>query len=220
MDAETREDALLRGTALLSLIVCPMAVGLMAVAPTVTAVVFDPRWATMAPMLAILSALSVFRPMSWTIGSYLLARDKPRWVMLLAFVKVALLMGAIVALAPLGELWACAAVGFAFGLHALLNIWAVRRLDGISAVEMLGGLVRPLIACAPMVGAVYGARHLLALRSLNGTLIALIVEIAVGGLVFVPSALLFAPFTARNLLGLIRKIVFRANPDGDEDVTP
>jgi PST family polysaccharide transporter len=207
MDAATREDALRRGTALLALIITPMAVGLMAVADTAVAVFFDPRWASMAPMLAVLAALSIFRPVGWTIGSYLQARDKPSWVMVLSLAKVLALLGCIAGLSRFGELWACAAVGIAFGLHALASIAAVRRLDGVPFFALLGGLVGPLCASVPLVGAVYGARYLLGLVGLQRTLLALVVEIGAGVLAFAPAAFVCAPHASRNLVGLFRKIV-------------
>src|SRR5215510_1097605 len=58
MDAEQRPRAAVRAAELMGVIVSPFGVGLGAVAPTVVATFFDPRWATMAPMLTILSVIT------------------------------------------------------------------------------------------------------------------------------------------------------------------
>ncbi|HTM44850.1 MAG TPA: oligosaccharide flippase family protein, partial [Polyangiaceae bacterium] len=54
MHLERRRAALLRSLSLLSLIVFPLAVGLGAVAPSLVAVIFDPRWQAIGPMLILL----------------------------------------------------------------------------------------------------------------------------------------------------------------------
>lgn len=209
MDDETRGDVLVRGTGLLALVVFPLAAGLSAIAPTVTGVFLDERWANVAPMLAVLAALSIFRPVGWTIGSFLTARHRPRTVMTLEVAKVVLLLASIVALAPFGELWACGAVGVAFGLYSLASAIVVRVTDRISLKELLGCLLGPLLACLPLVGGVLAARRLLVHIGVAGGWLALAIEIATGGLIYVPSALVLAPATSRNLLGLIKKIFMK-----------
>jgi lipopolysaccharide exporter len=209
MDEDERADALVRGTRLLALVVFPLAMGLMAVAPTVTHVVLDPRWAAVAPILAILSAPTVFRPVGWTISSFLIGSGRPRTVMILEVAKVALLLGSIIALSPLGELWACGAVGVAFGLHALGSVFVVRTTHGISAAALILGVLGPLLACGPMVGAVFGARALLHSIGVQQGVVSLVVEVVTGALVYVPAAFVFAPATARNFVGLAKKMVSR-----------
>ena len=217
MEPEQRRDALVRATALLSLIIAPMAVGLGAVAPTVTSAIFDPRWEQMAPMLAILSALSVFRPVGWTIISYLQAIDRPKTVMVLEVGKVGILLGAIVALAPFGELWACAAVGVAFGLHAAVGIWSVHKFDQVPLFKMSWGVVPPLMACVPMALSVYGIRYYLTSIGWEGGVLALICELLVGMVVFIPSGLLLAPTVSREFIRLVKKALGRGGDEDDDD---
>src|SRR6185503_11117155 len=78
MDVARRPAALVRSMMLLSLVVFPLAVGLGAVAPTLVATIFDARWRPLAPMLVLLSALSVARPLGWAVASYLQAQQLPR----------------------------------------------------------------------------------------------------------------------------------------------
>ena len=41
-------------------------------------------WPAVAPLLLLLSALSVARPVAWTVGSYLISRERTRALMMLA----------------------------------------------------------------------------------------------------------------------------------------
>jgi hypothetical protein len=61
-----------------------------------------------------------------------------------------------------------------------------------------------------MVGAVVGVRHGMAAAGVGSPLVSLIAEIAAGAIVYVPAALLCAPGTARDFLGLLRKAYSRS----------
>jgi PST family polysaccharide transporter len=210
VDVERGRTGLVKATRLLVLIMFPLAVGLGTVATTLTSAVFDPRWVEMGPMLAILSSLSVVRPIGWTIDAYLQARDRTRLLMVLQLGKVIALLAAVAGLAQIGPLWACIGVGVAFGLHALAGMLAVRALDQISLRDMLAGVIPPFIACLPMVAAILAFRqHVLAPAGLAGGVLALLIEVALGGCTFVISALILAPTASRELLQLIREAIFR-----------
>ena len=71
VDDEQRKRMLLRAMGLLGLVVFPMAAGLGAIANTLVATLLRPEWALVAPMLMVLSALSVVRPVGWTLGCFL-----------------------------------------------------------------------------------------------------------------------------------------------------
>ena len=88
LKTEKMADVLRRSTALLALIVFPLAVGLGVVAPTLVAAILPAKWQPMAPYLTVLSALSVARPIGWTVASYLQARDRPVALMWLELFKL------------------------------------------------------------------------------------------------------------------------------------
>jgi lipopolysaccharide exporter len=204
MEPERRASALVRSTALLALIMSPLAVGLGVIAPTATRLFFNQKWAALGPMLMYLSALSITRPLGWTVSSYLQARDRPRHVMWLETFKVVALVGMICAMGRNGPLWTCVAVGVAFGAHALASLWVVQLLDAVPFGAMLLRLAPPLGACAPLVGAVLGARWLLAHAGVHAAWIALPVEITAGAVAYVAAALLVARRTSMDLIKLLK----------------
>jgi lipopolysaccharide exporter len=204
MNAERRKAALVRSLTLLMLLVGPLAFGLGAVAPTIVAAFFDERWAGVWPMLVILSVLSVVRPISWIACAYLQVLDRPRTIMVAECLKTAALLLAIATLGRLGPLFACAAVGVAFGASSVAYVLVLRRVDGIAVRDLVGPIVRPLLACVPLVIAVVALRRGLAPLGPLWPALQLTIEILCGALVFVPSALLIAPRASRDLLGLLR----------------
>lgn len=210
MDSETRRRAaLLRSMRLLILIVAPLALGLGVIAPTLTRALFDPRWAEVAPMLTLLSALSVVRPIGWIGASYLQVKNRPREIMWLEITRTCGLLAAIALLGRLGPLWACAAVGLAFAVGSFGYFWVIRRIDGLTLREQILPLLPPVLACAPMVFAVIAARRgLIALGGASDA-VGLATELLAGALVFIPSALALAPAASRDLLALLRTALSR-----------
>ena len=203
LDDERRKHALVRSMTLLALVVFPLAVGLGAVAETLVAVLFDPRWEAVGPMLMLLAALSITRPIGWTVASYLQARKLTKAVMVLEGLKAVFVVASIATIGRLGVLWTCGAVGIAFALHTLASLWVVRRADAIPLRVSLGGLLGPFAACVPMVLVVLGVRRLAA--GGVGELSLLVLETLGGAIAYVVSAWLLAPRASRELLSRLRE---------------
>jgi lipopolysaccharide exporter len=206
---ERRPFALARAIALLSLLMSPLAIGLGAVAPTLVQALFDDRWSQVGPMLAILSALSVMRPLGAVIWSYLQAAHMPRLVMVLEGSKLVLLMGVLLTLGRLGPLWACAAVGLAFSAHTVASLWVVDRSDKLPLRAIVASIFGPLGACAPMIVAVVGVRHGLARVGLTSAVASVALQVVAGAVAYAPAALLLAPSASRDFLGLVRGLLRR-----------
>ena len=211
MEIEDRKRALVRSTGLLALIVFPLAVGLGAVAPTVVHVVLRPEWHGVAPMLVILSALSVTRPIGWTIQAYLQASHRPRESMWLGLAKIAFLIGAMVVLGWLTSdpLWTCGAVGLAFGLHSLASMFVVSRDDQVSVWTLLGRCAPPLLATLPMAAAIYGIRVAMAHAGGVPPVVGLIAELVTGAVAYVVSGLVLARSIAKDFTDVVRDTIRR-----------
>jgi PST family polysaccharide transporter len=210
---ERRPRALERSSALLSLIIFPLAVGLGIIAyPLIALILPDNDWQQVAPLLAILACLSVFRPITWVLSAYLEAESKTNRLMFLELGKIALLIGGIVVLQPFGLRVASGAVGLAFGATAIAGVVLVMR-EGPSPRRMLAGFLQPLAACGVMATAAWGARAALALAGLDQPALVLVAMIVTGAVAYVGAALVLCRATARDLLGLMKKAVRRPQPD-------
>jgi PST family polysaccharide transporter len=199
LSPERRERALLRSMTLLALIVFPLAVGLGAVADTLVRVLFDERWEAVGPMLTLLSALSITRPIGWVIASYLQAQRRTKTVMVLEALKAMAVVALVATLGRSSVLHTCAAVGIGFALHTLASLWAVARRDGVTLGRSLASLVGPSVACIPMVIAVLVVRRAMAPAE-SSALLQLGLEILAGALSYVAAALIVARGPLRDLL--------------------
>ena len=204
LEASRRPNALLRSMASLGLVVFPLAVGLGAVAPTLVATIFDERWRPLGPMLVLLSALSVARPVGWTVASYLQARQLPRFIFWLEALKLALLVLGLVTFGRYSPLWACVAVGMAFGLHALASLWVVRQKDGVPLRRSLGSLAPALGACAIMVLAVLVVRSAATGLGPVRPVVLLCCEVLSGAFAYALAARLLAREASLDLLAKLR----------------
>jgi PST family polysaccharide transporter len=209
-----RERALSLALRQITLLIAPLALGLGAVATPLCAALFDKRWAGLDVELALLSGLSVSRPIGWIAGAYLQVQNRPRLIMILESAKTASVVVVMHLFAlyarryhAAGEWWACASVGFVFGASALSYLWAIKKGAGISLTEQLGAIAPPLLACVPMVVVVIVAER--ALAPVAPPAARLITEVLLGALVFIPSAFLLAPRAARELCDLIERTLLR-----------
>jgi PST family polysaccharide transporter len=204
MDEAQRRRALVRSIGLLALIVFPLAIGLGAVADTLVAALFNDAWQGVAAYLAILSALSVARPVGWIIFSYLQSQHRTRACMVLEVGKLAAILGGIAALSVMGPYWAAGGVGVGFALHALASMWLLHRTDRVSMRAMLRVMTGPLVACVPMVGAVLAVRHGLCLSECHPA-IGIAVEVTAGAAAYVVSCFVAAREVTGDFLGLLRR---------------
>lgn len=211
-----RQRELVRTTAMSALVVFPLAIGLGTVATTLVNTLLRAEWASVGPMLTILSALAVTRPIGWTISTYLSATDRPGVQMKLSILHVVVLFSGLVGLGLWGgALWACASVGIAFAVHALASVWYVARTDGLPLGGFARGFFLPLGACVPLVAAVLGVRYGLAelgfwVRGVN-----LVIEILAGAVAYVFGALVIARPLALQLIGLVKEAIRRRSGGPD-----
>jgi lipopolysaccharide exporter len=199
-----RKEALLRSTALLALVTFPLAVGLGSVATSLVGALLRPEWNDVGPMVLLLSAMSVVRPVGWTISSYLLARDNPRLDAVLEVLKLVSLVALLLTLGRRGPLWACLSVGLAFAVHAAASMAVLQVLDGVAVAALLAKSGPPLAACIPMVASVVATRLAFAQVGMHPSVSSLVVEITIGAVTYVASAAIIARSASQDLVGLLR----------------
>lgn len=199
-----RPRALERSAALLSLVIFPLAIGLGLVAhPLIAWILPKNEWQEVAPLLAVLACLSVFRPITWVLSAYMEAEQKTGRLMFLELAKIVFLIAGIGLLAPLGLRVAAGAVGLAFGLTAIAGVAMVAR-HGASPARLAVAFVQPLAACVVMGVAVWLAHRGLHLAGIDRPALILFVSIAVGAITYVGAALVVCRETSRDLLRLLQ----------------
>jgi len=206
---DRRARALERTTALLSIIIFPLAIGLGLVADPLIAVILPANeWQEVAPVLVVLACLSIFRPITWVLSAYMEAERKTAHLMVIELAKVGLLLGGIVMLAPFGLRAASAAVGLAYGLTAIASVAMVAR-TGPSPGRLVLGFVMPLAACAVMLAAVWLVDAALARVGVQHPLAYIVADVVVGAITYIAAALVICRDSARDLLDLARQAILR-----------
>ena len=212
-----RPRELVRWVGISALVCFPLGVGLSAVAPSLTWL-FNERWLAAVPMIILLGSLSLTRPIIGTIFAYLQALGKGRTLMILEWVKAGGIVVIMLAIGRTlrvtvsedtnnhyGPYLACAAVGVVmFGSTLSYQVIGARSGD-LPPSKLIFPLVRPLLACVPMVGAVLAVRW--AIGDVNGKLwliLRLIAEIVAGAIVFVGAALVIARKEAKEMIDLLK----------------
>jgi lipopolysaccharide exporter len=204
LPVERRPRALERSTALLSVVIFPLAVGLGLVAYPLIAAVLPAKWQEVAPLLTVLACLSVFRPITWVLSAYMEAEQKTNRLMVLEIAKIVILLIGIKLLAPYGLRVAASAVGIAFGVTAIAGVAIVAR-EGCSLTRLAIGFLQPLAACAVMAIAVYATDRGLSAVGIANPVAHLIVDILVGAIAYVIAALVLARETSKDLLTLLAR---------------
>lgn len=200
---ERRPRALERSTALLSLLIFPMAVGLGVVSEPLVALLLSTEWQGVSPLLLVLSVVSIFRPITWVLSTYLEAQGRTGRLMFLELANLVLLLAGIAALAPLGIAWASAAVGVAFATNAIAGVWMVAR-DGPSPWRLALGFLQPAAACAVMATAVVAVDAAVARAGLVAPAAVLAIDVAVGVVAYVGAALVVCREVAADFLSVVR----------------
>ena len=209
MEPEQRERAVIRAAALMGVVVSPLGVGLGAVAPTVVATLFDARWAAMAPMLTILSIMTVFRPMTWSAIAYVQAVQRTRIVMISSFLRAIVVLSLVAVCGYAGgPSWACIGAGLGYALHSALTIIAVGRATGMRAGAYLRGVARPLLPCIPMFLAVTGIARILSAAGIP-LVASLVVQIVTGAVVYIAAAFVLVRRDADELIRIGRDAIRR-----------
>jgi PST family polysaccharide transporter len=205
MEEAQRARNVVRTAALMAVIVTPLGVGLGAVSGTVVACFFDARWSPMAPMLLVLSVMTVFRPTMWSAIAYIQAVQKTRLIMLSSFFRAIVVLSGVALGGALGDpVWACVGGGIGYALHSIVTIVVAGYVCGYSVRDYLIGISRPLLPCVPMFLAVIGVAHLL---EHGPRLVSLITQVATGAVVYTLGAFVFLRPAVNDILRLGREAI-------------
>jgi lipopolysaccharide exporter len=196
--------ALLRSLGVLAFVMTPMAVGVASIAPTLATAFFPKNWEGVGPMLMVLAVISFTRPISNTVGAYLQVRRQPLVVAVMDVVTLGLLMLALWTVGRLSPLWACAAVGMVFTARLLVWGWVLRRVEGVPLRDFIVPLLPPIVACVPLMAAVFGVHRAFVGSSHRYAVGVLLIEVVVGAAAYLGGAALVARRQLLELATLLR----------------
>jgi PST family polysaccharide transporter len=206
-DPEVRRRGFYRATSLMALLLLPMTAGLAVIASTMVEVFYPPSYADVGPFLAVLASLGAVRSFRNQSSALLQVAGRTGSFALIDGLLVATVLGFMALLARFGPVWSSVGVPFAFTLSLVITIRLLRP-EGIALRGVFLAILRPTLACIPLVAAVLAARHGLADRGIPGVA-RLLVEVTCGVVSYVAAALLIAPAISRDFITLTMGVLRR-----------
>lgn len=145
------------------MVMAPIAVGLIAIAPQAIPLLFGEQWTAAIPVLMALAAAGIPQTIGWTAGDIFKATGRPHLLSLMMLVQIGVTVPLVFAAALLAQdlVWIAAAILLGECIVSAVRLWYMQRLDGISALQTLAAAARPLAAAAGMGLAVVATAHLL-----------------------------------------------------------
>lgn len=186
-DREKTRHIYSKATALTCAITYPLFAGLALCSADFIAFVFGPQWVDAAPCVTLLAVLTLVYFARLYSNSMLTANDYPHLPTLPD-------LGALVMIAICMPLFGTASLAAAMGVWALrlcasvpIDVFNIRRVFGISPLQQLSGVSKPLIACAAMAAVVLSLHAVLGSYSI---FLRLVIEAAAGALTYAAALLL------------------------------
>jgi PST family polysaccharide transporter len=208
-DPGRRPEALLRAMAILAFVTMPLCVGTAVVAPTAVSTIFQARWASVTPMLVLLSLIAPMGPFVGLSFAYFQAGHRTRTMLALQVTTAAGILGFVALLGRLGPLWTCGAVGIGNALCCLVDVIVLRRVDRVPLGRLAMTQLLPLLSCAPMAGAVVAVRWLMRWAAFDVRFVNLAIEVLAGAAAYVVAAWFLARPLVREVAGLLRAAFLR-----------
>ena len=145
-----------------ALISFPAFLGIIAVAPEATRLVFGNQWDPSVPVMRVLAVAGLAQSLLFVNGVVLKSLGKPGWRLVIMTFSVLVLVAAFAVTVQWGIIavaWALVAV-----TYGLAPVWlaAVHRLIDLSPRVYVSQIGAPLIASAVMIAVVFGLKPLVA----------------------------------------------------------
>ncbi|MFT3699941.1 MAG: oligosaccharide flippase family protein [Kofleriaceae bacterium] len=208
MEPAQRQRAVVRSASLLQVIVAPLGVGLGAVSATVVPALFNTKWAGMAPMLTILSIMTVFRPMTWAATAYLQAVMQTRLFMYSSFFRAVVVLSGVYIGGSFGQPeYACWGGVVGYALHSIVTIVVAGRICKFSSASYLIGVARPLLPCIPMFFGVIGLQEVL--HGHMPLVVSLVIQVIAGMAIYAVAALVLVRSASKDIIRLGKEAIGR-----------
>jgi PST family polysaccharide transporter len=148
-DTPRLQHSVRRSGRLLAAIICPIGIGLAAVAPEIVPTLYGDQWVPMIPVLSMLGFSAALRGSTAIASSLFNSQNRVEQAFRYNLIATTLLIGSVVAAMPFG----LEAVAIAIAVNSLFSVFIFRvalGLIGMNSGDLLHILARPLIAASVM----------------------------------------------------------------------
>ena len=149
-DRDRLRRVYLKGTRVVLLMMVPVSLGLLVLAPQLVPILLGEKWIPMIPLLQIYSLMVLFRPVSANTVPFFMGVGRPQDVLYAGIVLSVVMVPAVLLLAGFGVAGVAVAVAISHVVGAAYNLFQVDRILPRSAVETLRAFVPFLSAGTAM----------------------------------------------------------------------
>jgi PST family polysaccharide transporter len=196
-DNSAFRQGVLKSLGLLGAITMPMGIGMVVLASPIVRTLYGEQWLPVIPLLQIVAIVGVVRAMHTLLGNIYKAKGRPDldFKIGLAFAPL-LLIGLFV-----GSHYGIVGVAIAvlvFNVLLLASNYLALRLIDLAAIDALASVV-PATAAALVMGAGLLALDMARVMPRLPPLVELMLNAAIGSLLFIAALYLISPSTVRDL---------------------
>ncbi len=175
----------LKSTNLVLLLMIPVSLGLLVIAPLLIPVLLGDQWTPMIPVWQLFCIYGLTRPISTNSSPLFLAVGKPRNKMIAALAVIVVMVPLVMLLAPrYGITGAAVGVVIAYSLAMVFNVYQVERILPGTARKTLLQALPFLLAGGLMSAAILGAEGIVVRLAGGENALSLIILIVLGALVY------------------------------------
>ena len=205
-EPERIKSAYYKAIGLTTLIVLPAFVGLAALAPEVTRLVFGDKWSESVPVMRVLALAGMLESVNFVNGVVMKSLGKPSWRLAIVTVEAAVSIVAFAIALQWGIVAVAGAVVVVGYLMAPVSFAATNKLIGLELRRWIESVVIPLGASIAMLLMIFGLKPLVADMVL-GAQVALLA--AIGGIGYIGSLWIFGRTVAKEAIEMARLAIRR-----------
>jgi PST family polysaccharide transporter len=134
------------------LLIAPIAVGIMCIAPLVVPLLFGEGWSAAIPVLVVLAFSGIPQTIGWTAGDVFKAKGRPELLSYISVAQTAVTVPIVFLLALTTRDIFATSLGMLAGefAGAFMRLWAMKRYEGVPILATLGAGQKPIFAAGLM----------------------------------------------------------------------
>lgn len=191
---------------LVAYVLFPVMMGLSAIAPDLFATLLGAKWMSAVPYFEVVCLVGLFYPVAMVAFTVLKVRSDGGIILRIEFLKKAVMTVVFIATIPVGVqavVWGLVVIAFC---EMAVNVGASMRFT----VLKIGRLIRTLLSIAAVTAAMYGTVRVAVCFLPFGGVLRLMVEIAVGIVVYASLSAVFRLEAFRETVALVKRQFVRS----------
>lgn len=189
-DKDRLRNIFLKGTRVVLLLMVPISLGLLVVAPELVPVILGEKWIPMIPLLQIYSFMVLFRPISSNAVPFFMGVGRPHYVLYAGIVLSIVMVPAVLILSAIGVAGVAIAVAISHFVGAGYSLYLVNRvLPGVAKASLRDFVPFVVVGTVMAVSVQLLKPYVMSWAGETYALLGVLVLVAIGAIIYL--ALIF-----------------------------